>query len=94
MPNFFESVLKMGEHSVTQPFKAVKETFQGHPDKAWKNFWHDASGTSQDVAHSLGIRGWVRRPSYANSRRGGRNRGRWLDGVGHGWSGGGWCCWC
>ncbi len=59
MSNFFESVLKMGEHSVTQPFKAVKQTFQGHPDQAFKDLFHDASRTGQDVAHSLGIRGWV-----------------------------------
>ncbi|EHQ2770454.1 hypothetical protein KRB99_000023 [Salmonella enterica] len=59
MPNFFKSVLRMGEHSVTQPFKAVKQTFQGHPDQAFKDLFHDASRTGQDVAHSVGIRGWV-----------------------------------
>lgn len=59
MANFFKSVLRMGEHSVTQPFKAVKQTFQGHPDDAFKDLFHDASRTGQDVAHSVGIRGWV-----------------------------------
>ncbi len=49
----------MGEHSITQPFKAVKQTFQGHPDDAFKDLFHDASRTGQDVAHSVGIRGWV-----------------------------------
>lgn len=59
MPNFFKSVLRMGEHSVTQPFKAVKQTIKGHPDDAFKDLFHDASRTGQDVAHSVGIRGWV-----------------------------------
>ncbi|QIR25262.1 hypothetical protein [Kluyvera genomosp. 3] len=59
MANFLKSVMRMGEHSITQPFKAVKQTFQGHPDDAFKDLFHDASRTGQDVAHSIGVRGWV-----------------------------------
>ncbi|ENG0769470.1 hypothetical protein ABTS79_003045 [Salmonella enterica subsp. enterica] len=59
MANFLKSVMRMGEHSITQPFKAVKQTIKGHPDDAFKDLFHDASRTGQDVAHSVGIRGWV-----------------------------------
>lgn len=59
MANFFSSVEHLGRQSITQPFKSVGEVFQGHPGKGFQDLFHSASGASQDVAHSLGIRGWV-----------------------------------
>lgn len=59
MPNFFSAVEHLGRQSITQPFKSVGEALHGHPGKGFQDLFHSASKAGSDVAHSVGIRGWV-----------------------------------
>ncbi|WBM71927.1 hypothetical protein OH773_06715 [Buttiauxella sp. WJP83] len=59
MSNFFKSVLHLGEQSVTQPFRSIKKAAHGDFKGGFNDLFHSASKAGQDVAHSVGIRGWV-----------------------------------
>ncbi|EEO4819398.1 hypothetical protein G6K72_000833 [Salmonella enterica subsp. enterica serovar Rubislaw] len=59
MANFFKSVLHLGEQSVTQPFRSIKQAAHGDFKGGFNDLFHSASKAGQDVAHSVGIRGWV-----------------------------------
>lgn len=59
MSNFFSALEHLGRQSVTQPFKSIKEAAHGDFKGGFNDLFHSASKAGQDVAHSVGIRGWV-----------------------------------